>query len=185
VFIGCLIRFVCRLKRSDSGVCHDCWLIDGLEWAGLKRVQNWILTSLDVRLNNDTKCLPLTGGERVTEYVYLRRIFERKRQGVKWDWRKLHNEELHNLHSSALALVQMIDFLPDYGVWIIIYWSVHSTFVNNTRVFCKNWCHARAFEYYQNDEIKVVDVGGACDIPTSRRRVEKPIQNVSGETWRK
>jgi hypothetical protein len=30
----------------------------------------------------------------------LRRIFGPKRNVVKGDWRKLHNEELHNLYSS-------------------------------------------------------------------------------------
>jgi hypothetical protein len=30
----------------------------------------------------------------------LRRIFGPKRDGVKGGWRKLHNEELHNLYSS-------------------------------------------------------------------------------------
>jgi hypothetical protein len=30
----------------------------------------------------------------------LRRIFEPKRGEVTGDWRKLHNEELHNLYSS-------------------------------------------------------------------------------------
>jgi hypothetical protein len=30
----------------------------------------------------------------------LRRIFGRKKDGVAGGWRKLHNEELHNLYSS-------------------------------------------------------------------------------------
>jgi hypothetical protein len=30
----------------------------------------------------------------------LRRIFERKRDEVTGEWRKLHNEELHDLYSS-------------------------------------------------------------------------------------
>jgi hypothetical protein len=30
----------------------------------------------------------------------LRRIFEPKRDGVMREWKKLHNEELHNLYSS-------------------------------------------------------------------------------------
>jgi hypothetical protein len=32
----------------------------------------------------------------------LRRIFGPKRDVVAWEWRKLHNEELHDLHSSLL-----------------------------------------------------------------------------------
>jgi hypothetical protein len=37
---------------------------------------------------------------RVLENKMLRRIFGRKRDEVTGDWRKLHNEELHNLYSS-------------------------------------------------------------------------------------
>jgi hypothetical protein len=36
---------------------------------------------------------------RVTENTVLRRIFGPKRDDVTGDWRKLHNEELHNLYS--------------------------------------------------------------------------------------
>jgi hypothetical protein len=37
---------------------------------------------------------------RVFENKVLRRIFELKRDEVTGGWRKLHNEELHNLYSS-------------------------------------------------------------------------------------
>jgi hypothetical protein len=37
---------------------------------------------------------------RVFENRVLRRIFCPKRDEVKGDWRKLHNEELRNLYSS-------------------------------------------------------------------------------------
>jgi hypothetical protein len=37
---------------------------------------------------------------RVFEKKVLRRIFGPKRDGVTGAWRKLHNEEIHNLHSS-------------------------------------------------------------------------------------
>jgi hypothetical protein len=37
----------------------------------------------------------------------LRRIFGRKRGDVEIDWRKLHNEELHNLYNSP-GLSRMI-----------------------------------------------------------------------------
>jgi hypothetical protein len=30
----------------------------------------------------------------------LRRIFEPKREEVPWDWRRLHNEELHTVYAS-------------------------------------------------------------------------------------
>jgi hypothetical protein len=38
---------------------------------------------------------------RVFENRVLRRIFGPKRDGVTGGWRKLHNEEPHNLHSSS------------------------------------------------------------------------------------
>jgi len=34
---------------------------------------------------------------RVSENRVLRRIFGHKRDEVKWEWRKLHNEELSDL----------------------------------------------------------------------------------------
>jgi hypothetical protein len=44
---------------------------------------------------------------RVFENRVLRRIFGPKRDKVTGDWKKLHNEELHNLHSSA-SIVGMV-----------------------------------------------------------------------------
>jgi hypothetical protein len=38
---------------------------------------------------------------RVFENRVLRRIFGPKRDGVTGGWRKLYNEELHNLYSSS------------------------------------------------------------------------------------
>jgi hypothetical protein len=43
----------------------------------------------------------------VFEKRVLRRIFGPKRDEVTGDWRKLHNEELHNLHSSP-NIIRMI-----------------------------------------------------------------------------
>jgi hypothetical protein len=37
----------------------------------------------------------------------LRRIFGPKRDEVRGDWRKLHNEELHSLYSSP-SIIRMI-----------------------------------------------------------------------------
>jgi hypothetical protein len=42
--------------------------------------------------------------ERVFENSVLRRIFGPKKDEVIRDWRKLHNEELHNLHPSESKL---------------------------------------------------------------------------------
>jgi hypothetical protein len=43
----------------------------------------------------------------VFENKVLRRTFGPKRDGVTRGWRKLHNEELHNLHSSP-SIIRMI-----------------------------------------------------------------------------
>jgi hypothetical protein len=44
---------------------------------------------------------------RVFENRVLGRIFGLKKDEVTGDWRKLHNEELHNLYSSA-NIIRMI-----------------------------------------------------------------------------
>jgi hypothetical protein len=44
---------------------------------------------------------------RVFENRVLRRIFGLKRDEVTGGWRKLHNEELHNLYSS-LSIIRVI-----------------------------------------------------------------------------
>jgi hypothetical protein len=41
------------------------------------------------------------------EHGFLRRIFGLKRDGVMGGWRKLHNEELHNLYSSP-SIIRII-----------------------------------------------------------------------------
>jgi hypothetical protein len=43
----------------------------------------------------------------VFENRVLRRIFVPKRDGVTGEWRKLHNEELHNLYSSPDIIRQV------------------------------------------------------------------------------
>jgi hypothetical protein len=44
---------------------------------------------------------------RVLENRVLRSIFGPKRDDVNGDWRKLHNEDFHNLYS-LLSLIRMI-----------------------------------------------------------------------------
>jgi hypothetical protein len=44
---------------------------------------------------------------RAFENRVLRRIFGPKRDEMRGDWRKLHNEELHNLYSSQ-NIIRMI-----------------------------------------------------------------------------
>jgi hypothetical protein len=43
----------------------------------------------------------------VFENRVLRRIFGPKRDEVRGEWRKLHNEELHNLYSSPDIIRQV------------------------------------------------------------------------------
>jgi hypothetical protein len=43
----------------------------------------------------------------VFENILLRRIFGPKRDEVTGEWRKLHNEELHKLHSSP-SIIRII-----------------------------------------------------------------------------
>jgi hypothetical protein len=45
---------------------------------------------------------------RVFENMVLRIIFGPKRDEVTGGWRKLHNEELHNLYSSS-SIIRMIE----------------------------------------------------------------------------
>jgi hypothetical protein len=45
---------------------------------------------------------------RVSENRVLRRIIEQKRDEVTGVWRKLHNEELHNLYSSP-SIIRMVE----------------------------------------------------------------------------
>jgi hypothetical protein len=56
----------------------------------------------------ETWCLTLREEHRlrVFEKRMLRRIFGPKRDLVTGSWRKLHNEELHNLYSSA-SIIRM------------------------------------------------------------------------------
>jgi hypothetical protein len=44
---------------------------------------------------------------RVFENMVLRRIFGTKRNEVAGDWRKLHNEDLHNSYSSP-SIIRMM-----------------------------------------------------------------------------
>jgi hypothetical protein len=49
---------------------------------------------------------------RVFENRVLRRIFGPKREEVRGDWRKLHNEELHNVYSSPSIIRMICNILP-------------------------------------------------------------------------
>jgi hypothetical protein len=58
-----------------------------------------VITSITVGLSA-FQHFPLYFRLRVSENRVLRRIFGPKMKEVTGDWRRLHNEELHNLYAS-------------------------------------------------------------------------------------
>jgi hypothetical protein len=74
---------------------------------------------------------------RVFESRVLRRIFGPKRDGVTRGWRKLHNQELHNLYSSPsiTRIIKLRRLRGGRGMWhkwgrrgtCIGYWWKEST----------------------------------------------------------
>jgi hypothetical protein len=63
----------------------------------------------------------------------LRRIFELKRDEVTGGWRKLHNEELHNLYSSTSVITSRI-IKPRR-----IRWTGHVAGMGRRRVYERFW----------------------------------------------
>jgi hypothetical protein len=49
---------------------------------------------------------------RVFETRVLRRLFGRRREEVTGCWRRLHNEELHNLYTSIIIRVMKLRIMP-------------------------------------------------------------------------
>jgi hypothetical protein len=67
----------------------------------------------------------------VFESTVLRRIFGPKRDEVTGEWRKLHNEELHNLYSSPDIIRQMQSRRMT--------WSGHVARMVVERKLCRVW----------------------------------------------
>jgi hypothetical protein len=65
----------------------------------------------------------------VFENRVLRRIFGLKRDEITGDWRKLHNEELHNLYSSP-NIIKMIKSMR-------MGWAGHVARMGETRNACR------------------------------------------------
>jgi hypothetical protein len=66
---------------------------------------------------------------RVFENRVLRRIFGTKRDRVTGEWRKLHNEELHNLYSSP-SIIRIIK-------WRRVRWAGHEARMGEKRNVCR------------------------------------------------
>jgi hypothetical protein len=70
----------------------------------------------------------------VFEKRVLRRIFGPKRDEVIGDWRKLHNEELHNLYSSP-SIIRMIKSRKMRWAWHVARMgmrNIHKIFVGKS-----------------------------------------------------
>jgi hypothetical protein len=85
------------------GIC-----VEGLRKTA-KNLRTFVLIEIRISANYNFACgsvwvrnlvSDIKGGLRVFENRVLRRILGPKRDEVTGDWRKLHNEELHNLYSS-------------------------------------------------------------------------------------
>jgi hypothetical protein len=88
---------------------------------------------------------------RVFENTVLRRIFGSTRYEVAGGWRKLHNEELHNLYSSP-SIIRMIKSRR-------MRWARHIAQVGKREIHIGYWCENQKERYHWEDQ----DVG-ACMI---------------------
>jgi hypothetical protein len=68
---------------------------------------------------------------RVFENRVLRRIFGPKRDEVTGDWRKLHNEELHNLYFSP-SIIRMVQSRR-------MRWVEHVAWMGRSRLHIGYW----------------------------------------------
>jgi hypothetical protein len=85
---------------------------------------------------------------RVFENRMLRRIFCPKRDEVTGDWRKLHDEELHNLHSSQ-NITRMIKSRR-------MRWAEHATRMGIRGMHIGYWWGSQK----ERDNLEDQDVGG-------------------------
>jgi hypothetical protein len=85
---------------------------------------------------------------RVFENRVLRRIFGPKRDEVTREWRKLHNEELHNLYSSPNIIRQVKSRS--------MIWAGHVACIGEERKVCKvSGGKARRKEITQKTEVQM------------------------------
>jgi hypothetical protein len=78
----------------------------------------------------------------------MRRIFGPKRDEVIGGWRKLHNEELHNLYSSP-SIIRMIKSRR-------MIWAEHVAGMRKRGMRMKYWWESQKERYHWEDQ----DVGG-------------------------
>jgi hypothetical protein len=96
----CMLRFI---GFRETGVRHSLTLLGDATFAEIE--SRWRYTTIItpvVLYGCETWSLTLREEhkQRVFENRASRRIFGPKRDGVTGGWRKLHNEELHDLYSS-------------------------------------------------------------------------------------
>jgi hypothetical protein len=100
-----------RRWNSGNGCYHSVQnlLSSRLLYKNVKIINNKTALLPGVLYGCETWSLTLRGEHRlrVFENRVLRRIFRPKRDEVTGGWRKLHNEELHNLYSSP-SIIRMI-----------------------------------------------------------------------------
>jgi hypothetical protein len=84
----------------------------------------------------------------VFENRVLRRIFGQKRDEVTGEWRKLHNEELHNLYSSS-SIIRMIKSKR-------MRWAVHVVRLRRRGTLVCYWLEGQEERDHWEDQ----DVGG-------------------------
>jgi hypothetical protein len=103
------------IGRRSPGRPRLRWLDDVCDDLEVLKVINWKKLATDRKVWNDlsekakTWSLTLREEHRLRVFVnrVLRRIFGPKRDEMTREWRKLHNEELHNLYSSPDILRQV------------------------------------------------------------------------------
>jgi hypothetical protein len=99
-----------------------------------------------VLYDRETLTLREEHGLRVLENRALRSIFVLIREVVTGGWRKLHNEELHNLYSST-SVIRMVKSRR-------MRWAGHVSRMGRSGTHIGHWSES------QKEKEKEVDVGG-------------------------
>jgi hypothetical protein len=85
---------------------------------------------------------------RVSENRVLRRIFGLKRDEVTESWRKLHNDELHNLYFSS-SIIRMIKSRK-------VRWAGHVVSMGQRKIYIEYWWECQK----EGDHKEYLTLGG-------------------------